>query len=73
MVPIPRHLCVVLASVNLDVDEVRKQLTAAIATASQAERESLIETAAQLLALENAIDVVLIAQSELESSPGEKP
>jgi predicted nuclease of restriction endonuclease-like RecB superfamily len=74
MAAIPGHLCVVLASVSLDVSEVRRQLTAAIATADNAEREPLIETAAQLLALENAIGIVLGAQGELESSPlGEKP
>jgi hypothetical protein len=70
VVAVPRHLCIVLASVNLDILEVRKQLTAAIAYAEDAEREPLIETAAQLLALENAIGVVLGAQGELESSPG---
>jgi hypothetical protein len=72
VVAIPGGLAVVLASVRLDVVEVKNQIIAAAVTASEVEQASLIETAAQLLALESAIQVVLRAQGELESSPGVK-
>jgi hypothetical protein len=67
---IPAHICVTLARVNLDIVEERRRLGADIESAGGNERAALIETDAQLLALENAIGVVLGAQGELESSPG---
>lgn len=74
MVAIPGHLCVVLASVNLDVDEVEKQLITAAASATGPEQLELLNTALDLRAITTAIGRVLDGQAEIQLRPeGKKP
>lgn len=66
----PRHLCTLAAAFNLDVAEVRKQITGSIASEpSAADIGDRLETVVQLLAIEQAINAFLNSQDELGSSP----
>jgi|1185.fasta_scaffold07317_7 hypothetical protein len=68
-VVIPRPVCNVGASFNLDVSEVRRQILASIIASPGDDTEAKLETVVQLLAVEHAINAMLAAQDELTSSP----